>query len=48
MQVFKPFKEKFLDTNKNIIVSSISGRYYAMDRDNNWDRIQKTYDEAVF
>lgn len=25
-------------------IASISGRYYAMDRDNNWDRLQKFYD----
>lgn len=25
-------------------IASISGRYYAMDRDNNWDRIRKSYD----
>jgi len=25
-------------------VATVSGRYYAMDRDNNWDRIQKSYD----
>ena len=24
-------------------VATISGRYYAMDRDNNWDRIEKAY-----
>ena len=28
-------------------IASISGRYYAMDRDNNWDRIRKTYDVIV-
>ncbi len=28
-------------------VASMSGRYYAMDRDNNWDRIQKAYDAIV-
>jgi 2,3-bisphosphoglycerate-independent phosphoglycerate mutase len=28
-------------------VASMSGRYYAMDRDNNWDRIQKSYDALV-
>ena len=28
-------------------IASISGRYYAMDRDNNWDRIQKAYDSLV-
>ena len=25
-------------------IASICGRYYAMDRDNNWDRTKKTYD----
>ena len=25
-------------------IASISGRYYAMDRDNRWDRVQKAYD----
>ena len=28
-------------------VASISGRYYAMDRDNNWDRVQKAYDSLT-
>ena len=25
-------------------IASLSGRYYAMDRDNRWDRVQKAYD----
>lgn len=25
-------------------IATISGRYYAMDRDNRWDRVQKAYD----
>lgn len=25
-------------------VASIIGRYYAMDRDNRWDRVEKAYD----
>lgn len=25
-------------------IASVSGRYYAMDRDNNWDRVQLAYD----
>ncbi len=25
-------------------IASVMGRYYAMDRDNNWDRVQKAYD----
>ena len=28
-------------------VASMSGRYYAMDRDSNWDRIQLAYDSLV-
>ena len=28
-------------------VATVSGRYYAMDRDNNWDRIQKAYNNMV-
>src|SRR5574344_1966165 len=27
-------------------IASVSGRYYAMDRDNRWDRVQKAY-EAI-
>lgn len=33
---------KFPD--RNIRIGSIMGRFYAMDRDNNWSRIQKSYD----
>ena len=28
-------------------IASISGRYYAMDRDNRWDRVQKAYDSLT-
>ncbi len=28
-------------------IASVIGRYYAMDRDNRWDRIQKAYDAMV-
>ncbi len=28
-------------------VATVSGRYFAMDRDNRWDRIQKAYDAMV-
>jgi 2,3-bisphosphoglycerate-independent phosphoglycerate mutase len=34
--------------NETIKIATIGGRYYAMDRDNNWDRIQKAYDQIVF
>ena len=29
-------------------IASISGRYYAMDRDNNWDRVEKAYAAMVY
>ena len=29
-------------------VASVSGRYYAMDRDNRWDRVEKAYAEIRF
>ncbi len=28
-------------------IATVSGRYYSMDRDNRWDRIQKAYDAMV-
>ncbi|MCR5273364.1 MAG: 2,3-bisphosphoglycerate-independent phosphoglycerate mutase [Lachnospiraceae bacterium] len=28
-------------------IASVSGRYYAMDRDNNWDRVEKAYNSLV-
>ena len=28
-------------------IASVSGRYYAMDRDNNWDRVEKAYKALV-
>jgi len=36
-------EEQFIQRSVGRIASLI-GRYYAMDRDNNWDRIQKAYD----
>ena len=30
------------------IIATISGRYYTMDRDNNYDRLQKGYDAIVY
>ncbi|OCL83583.1 2,3-bisphosphoglycerate-independent phosphoglycerate mutase [Arcobacter porcinus] len=29
--------------NENIQIATISGRYYAMDRDNRWERVEKAY-----
>jgi 2,3-bisphosphoglycerate-independent phosphoglycerate mutase len=33
----------FLNKKKNAAVASVSGRYYAMDRDNRWDRVEKAF-----
>ena len=37
------FIDKIL-VQDNISVATVAGRYYAMDRDKNWNRIQKSYD----
>jgi 2,3-bisphosphoglycerate-independent phosphoglycerate mutase len=34
-------------TNANWRIGTVMGRYYAMDRDARWDRIQKAYDALV-
>lgn len=39
------YLKSLIDIGAN--VATVSGRYYAMDRDNNWDRIQKAYDAMV-
>lgn len=35
--------KKSIDKNPNIQISTISGRYYSMDRDCRWSRTEKTY-----
>lgn len=40
--------EKYLQKHPNVKIATFSGRYYAMDRDNNRERIQKAYDEIIF
>ncbi len=31
----------------NVVIATVGGRYYAMDRNNNWDRVQIHYDAIV-
>jgi 2,3-bisphosphoglycerate-independent phosphoglycerate mutase len=38
--------EEYLE-NKNTEIASITGRYYAMDRDQRWERIKLAYDALV-
>jgi 2,3-bisphosphoglycerate-independent phosphoglycerate mutase len=33
--------------NENIQIATISGRFYAMDRDNRWPRVQRAYEAIV-
>ncbi|WP_392566056.1 2,3-bisphosphoglycerate-independent phosphoglycerate mutase [Utexia brackfieldae] len=40
------FSEKFAELGKGRIASVI-GRYYAMDRDNRWERVEQAYDLIV-
>ena len=42
----KDYVQELLDEMNRIgcgKIATVSGRYYAMDRDNNWDRIEKAY-----
>ncbi len=46
----KDFVSALADKMKEIGVgkiASVMGRYYAMDRDNNWDRVEKAWDAMV-
>ncbi|MCK5111895.1 MAG: 2,3-bisphosphoglycerate-independent phosphoglycerate mutase [Arcobacteraceae bacterium] len=44
----KQYIQKLLDIcNNDIKIATISGRYYTMDRDNRWDRVQKGYETIV-
>lgn len=36
--------EQFIASFDNVVIGSISGRFFAMDRDNNWQRTQQTYE----
>jgi 2,3-bisphosphoglycerate-independent phosphoglycerate mutase len=42
-RLLKAFEDKFAALGKGR-VASIIGRYYAMDRDNRWDRVEQAYD----
>ena len=46
----KDFVKELMEKMKEIgvgEVASVSGRYYAMDRDNRWDRVEKAYNALV-
>lgn len=39
--------QEYIDSIGVGAIATVSGRYYAMDRDKRWDRIQKAYDNMV-
>ena len=39
--------DEFLKENNGARISSVSGRFYSMDRDKRWDRVKKAYDLYV-
>ena len=39
--------EKAVSETSNVSISSICGRYFAMDRDNRWERVQRAYNLIV-
>ncbi|MCK9491809.1 MAG: 2,3-bisphosphoglycerate-independent phosphoglycerate mutase [Sulfurimonas sp.] len=43
----KYFESLASQIDKSVKIASISGRFYAMDRDNRWDRVQKAYEAMV-
>jgi 2,3-bisphosphoglycerate-independent phosphoglycerate mutase len=40
--------ESFLRDKPTARIASVSGRYWAMDRDNRWDRVEKAYNAMVY
>ena len=43
----KELEDVLIELGPNFFIATISGRYYAMDRDNNWDRLARV-EQALF
>ncbi len=43
----KFYDEFVAKINKNVEIATVSGRYYAMDRDLKWDRVKLAYDAII-
>ena len=43
----KKFNDELLNKYKNISIATVGGRYYGMDRDKRWDRVEKAYNTMV-
>jgi len=45
----KKYVQQIIDIcDEDVQIATIAGRYYTMDRDNRWDRVQKGYDVLAF
>ena len=38
---------EMIKNNKNVKIVSLCGRFFSMDRDNRWDRIEKAYKAII-
>lgn len=51
LQYIEELQKKIASINEghscDIVIASVMGRYYAMDRDNRWDRVERAYDAIV-
>lgn len=47
LELYKNFEKNILSKYQNIVVSSIAWRYFAMDRDNNWERVELAYNQII-
>lgn len=48
LDLYREFAANFLSKYPNVHVATLGGRYFGMDRDTNWERIQKAYNEMVW
>ncbi len=46
LKYLKEFRD-FLKDKPEVKIATVSGRYYAMDRDKRWDRVKKAFDAIV-
>lgn len=47
LELVKKLKQEIQNRGGQIEIASLSGRFYAMDKENNWPRIKKVYDTIV-
>ena len=40
-------ERRLADAHPDVAIASVGGRYYAMDRDDRWDRVERGYDAIV-